>query len=533
MFKISKQTPLKYSLFIQKNKNVVSILVLWLLMWFGLGTHLNETFNLKNYFTFPNFDFLRSNLIFYIYLVLLGYFLYYRNFSQYIFLLLYPTFSFIGYLNNSNEGFFFGFHYFVSFSSIVLFINLISSDKINKKLIFNVIHYSTILILSSFFIIFIFPDFIISIFNLTLSGRGEGLFEIYFSDIFYLHIPQNSNGASRIVLILSLLLMSYYSSLLKNKFSIRLTLILFLILTLATINMFFQSKFNILFYIIASLFIFLFDIKNVNKLKIFSLIVIISFPFVLHVKADKIIYDNEDTILPPPKNRIFSMQDTILSLSKNRIFSMREGGILIFKGKEKSFFLGQNQKEMQKEMQLDVYQKEIQLDVDQCINRNNSLIFGSCNHGQTAQLCRTHSSKIDGFLGGRVCGWEIAIINYFEYFKFFGYGFFEDQKILKQFQKLSSNSLVFALYNGGVGSLIVMIIFYLMVFTKLIKIFIKSKSILSIKCKFYFLLSFYLLARGILEDTLAFISVDSLLIVACISFFNYYLENSKNLFKRS
>ena len=447
MFKISKQTSLKYSLFIKKNKNVVSILVLWLLMWFGLGTHLNETFNLKNYFTFPNFDFLRSNLIFYIYLVLLGYFLYYRNFSQYIFLLLYPTFSFIGYLNNSNEGFFFGFHYFVSFSSIVLFINLISSDKITKKLIFNAIHYSTILILSSFFIIFIFPDFIISIFNLTLSGRGDGLFEIYFSDIFYLHIPQNSNGASRIVLILSLLLMSYYSFLLKNKFSIRLALILFLILTLSTINIFFQSKLNILFYLIASLFIFLFDIKNINKLKIFSLIILISFPFVLSIQTN------------------------------NRIFSEEEG-LLIFKGTERSFLLGQ---------------KEMQLDADQCINRNNNLVFGNCSHGESKDLCRTHDSMIDKFLGGRVCGWEIAIINYFEYFKFFGYGFFEDQKILKQFQKLSSNSLVFALYNGGVGSLMVMIIFYLMVFTKLIKIFIKSKSILSIKCKFYFLLRYQIL----------------------------------------
>ena len=492
MFKISKQTPLKYSLFIQKNKNVVSILVLWLLIWFGLGTHLNETFNLKNYFIFPNFDFLRSNLIFYIYLVLLGYFLYYKNFSQYIFLLLYPTFSFIGHLNNSNEGFFFGFHYFVSFSSIVLFINLISSNKINKKLIFNAIHYSTILILSSFFIIFILPDFIISISNLTLSGRGDGLFEIYFSDIFYLHIPQNSNGASRIVLILSLLLMSYYSFLLKNKFSIKLTLILFLILTLATINMFFQSKLNILFYIIASLFIFLFDIKNINKLKIFSLIILISFPFVLSIQT----------------NNEFN----------NRIFSEEEG-LLIFKGTEKSFLLAG--------------EREMQLDADQCINRNNDLVFGNCSHGDTKHLCRTDSSKIDGFLGGRVCGWEIAIINYFEYFKFFGYGFFEDQKILKQFLKISSNSLVFALYNGGVGSLLVMIIFYLMIFTKLVKVFRKSKSILSVKCKFYFLLSFYLLARGILEDTLAFISVDSLLMVACISFFNYYLESSKNLFKRT
>ena len=492
MFKISKQTPLKYTLLIQKNKNVVSILVLWLLIWFGLGTHLNETFNLKNYFIFPNFDFLRSNLIFYIYLVLLGYFLYYKNFSQYIFLLLYPTFSFIGHLNNSNEGFFFGFHYFVSFSSIVLFINLISSNKINKKLIFNAIHYSTILILSSFFIIFILPDFIISISNLTLSGRGDGLFEIYFSDIFYLHIPQNSNGASRIVLILSLLLMSYYSFLLKNKFSIKLTLILFLILTLATINMFFQSKLNILFYIIASLFIFLFDIKNINKLKIFSLIILISFPFVLSIQT----------------NNEFN----------NRIFSEEEG-LLIFKGTEKSFLLAG--------------EREMQLDADQCINRNNDLVFGNCSHGDTKHLCRTDSSKIDGFLGGRVCGWEIAIINYFEYFKFFGYGFFEDQKILKQFLKISSNSLVFALYNGGVGSLLVMIIFYLMIFTKLVKVFRKSKSILSVKCKFYFLLSFYLLARGILEDTLAFISVDSLLMVACISFFNYYLESSKNLFKRT
>ena len=143
--------------FAKYHKNELTALIVWILLWLGLGTHMNETFDISNYY-FPNFNFLRANLIFYIFIFLLSYFLYYREKTEYLILALYPIIGFFGFILNSNKSIYFGLHNSISLLAIALFINLISGKNINKKLIFYFLNYFSIFIISGFFILFIAPD---------------------------------------------------------------------------------------------------------------------------------------------------------------------------------------------------------------------------------------------------------------------------------------------------------------------------------------------------------------------------------------
>jgi hypothetical protein len=150
--------------------------------------------------------------------------------------------------------------------------------------------------------------------------------------------------------------------------------------------------------------------------------------------------------------------------------------------------------------------------------------------------CVSANNSIDRFFGGRICGWEILTKLYFENFKIFGYGFFEDRKTLKKFEKISSNSYIFVLFNSGILSFFILIIFYTKIFIKVIKnvlILKKSKTNFSATNQFYTILTSYLIVRSFFEDTLAFMSVDLLLMIVCISYFNYFFAISKNLAKRT
>lgn len=594
MLKIRTQITTIFT-FIKTNKNESLILFIWLILWFGLGTRLNETFDLKNYYPFPNLNFLRSNLIFYISVILIFYFIFLRFFSEYIILLLYPLLSFAGYLKYSNEGFYFGFHYFISFISIVLFINFISSSKINKKLVFNILDYTTLLILGAFFLIFIAPDFIKTILGHEHGMRGEVIFDIFFSDTFSFHIPQNSNGASRILVVILLLIISYYSFLLKNKFTLKTGAVLFLAIILATINTYYQSKLNILFFILACLFIFLFDIK-ITKKKIFSLLLLIFFPFILSESYNNLnsidkrgIVENNRILSADEGLSIFLDKESPLLWSKTKkkkknlqIISdssrLEEIELINFNFKNKAVKIigsdrikamsmveimeltSSNEKLASELLALKEeynksknaiklkYNRTYRIDDYQNIYRDKNgfyfLIFKDgvgtntyaplnlFGHGDLQFICETSGTMMDRFLGGRICGWELAIKTYLNNSDILGFGFFEDQYLLRQFQKISSNSFIFALYNGGIISLIVLIIFNLIILKKLLllyKTFPRINSNLSIKFKFYFMLTFYLLVRGFFEDTLAYISIDTLLLITCISFLNYFLDNSKNL----
>ena len=252
--------------FLKYQKKELFILFIWILFWIGLGTHMNNTFNISNYY-FPRFDFLRSNLIFYIFLVLFSIFFFYREKTNYLIFAIYPILGFFGFFFNSNESIYFGLHNSISLIAIVFFINFISSKTINKKLTFAYLHYSSIFILSLFSILFIFPDFINKILNASLGARGENVTNIIFLQNINFHIPQNSNGASRIIFIISLLLICFYNFYLQDKLRILNILLFISALIFASINIFYQSKLNILAFIIACLYIFLSNRNYKKKLK--------------------------------------------------------------------------------------------------------------------------------------------------------------------------------------------------------------------------------------------------------------------------
>ena len=465
---------------------------IWFLLWFGLGTHMNETFNINSYYL-PNFNFLRANLIFYIFAILLGYFLYYREKTEYLVFSLYPILGFFGFILNSKESIYFGLHNSISLLALALFINFISSKNINKKLIFYLLHYSTIFILSIFFILFIAPDFLKKILNFSLGARGENTIDIIFDKNVNFHIPQNSNGASRIILFLTMLLSCFYNFLLKNKFNFINIFLLIVTLILASINIFYQSKLNILAFIICCCYIFLSNNNYKNKLKILSLVLLITLPFIINFAYEK--YYN--------KNYSF--------VQNNRLFSNNEG-FFIFENTKQFFIFNEDQKK--------IYDYKDQFNIS---DKNID------------ELCFSHNTAMDRFFGGRICGWEILTKLYFNNFELFGYGFFEDRIILKKFEKISSNSYLFALFNSGILSFLILIIFYSNIFIKIIKSILISRKVKSnfpATTEFYTILTIYLIVRSFFEDTLAFLSIDLLLIVTCISFLNYFFDISNNLSKR-
>jgi hypothetical protein len=453
---------------------------------------MNETFNISSYYL-PNFNFLRANLIFYIFAILLGYFLYYREKTEYLIFSLYPILGFFGFILNSKESIYFGLHNSISLLALALFINFISSKNINKKLIFYFLHSSTIFILSVFFILFIAPDFVKKILNYSLGARGENTIDIIFDKNVNFHIPQNSNGASRIILFLTMLLSCFYNFLLKNKFNFINIFLLIVTLILASINIFYQSKLNILAFIICCFYIFLSNNNYKNKLKILSLVLLITLPFIINFAYEK--YYN--------KNYNF--------IQSNRLFSNNEG-FFIFKNTKQFFIFNKDQnKNYDYKDRFNISDKNID------------------------ELCFSHNTAMDRFFGGRICGWEILTKLYFNNFELFGYGFFEDRIILKKFEKISSNSYLFALFNSGILSFLILIIFYSNIFIKIIKSILISRKVKSnfpATTEFYTILAIYLIVRSFFEDTLAFLSIDLLLIVTCISFLNYFFDISNNLSKR-
>lgn len=478
--------------FSKYHKHECMALGIWVLLWFGLGTHMNKTFDISSYYL-SNFNFLRANLIFYIFTILLGYFLYYREKTEYLIFSLYPILGFFGFILNSKESIYFGLHNSISLLALALFINFISSKNINKKLIFYFLHSSTIFILSVFFILFIAPDFVKKILNYSLGARGENTIDIIFDKNVNFHIPQNSNGASRIILFLTMLLSCFYNFLLKNKFNFINIFLLIVTLTLASINIFYQSKLNILAFIICCFYIFLSNNNYKNKLKILSLVLLITLPFIINFAYEK--YYN--------KNYNF--------IQSNRLFSNNEG-FFIFKNTKQFFIFNKDQnKNYDYKDRFNISDKNID------------------------ELCFSHNTAMDRFFGGRICGWEILTKLYFNNFELFGYGFFEDRIILKKFEKISSNSYLFALFNSGILSFLILIIFYSNIFIKIIKSILISRKVKSnfpATIEFYTILAIYLIVRSFFEDTLAFLSIDLLLIVTCISFLNYFFDISNNLSKR-
>ena len=119
-------------------------------------------------------------------------------------------------------------------------------------------------------------------------------------------------------------------------------------------------------------------------------------------------------------------------------------------------------------------------------------------------------NKIDTILSGRVCGWEILIKN-LNNDLLFGKGFLADQLLLKSVQKISSNSWINILFNSGVLSLIIILLFITAILFKHFKIKnIHHKNIYI--CLSYYLVIF-ILCRSLLEDTIVFLNIDLMILI--------------------
>lgn len=445
-------------------KTELILFFIWYSLWLGIGSQMHDTFNIELYKKF-NFDFLRGNLIFYIFCFLLINFLYKPTISWHLIFAIYPIFGLISYFQNNNDDYnlYFGMYHGISLLTVILFIHFINQKNIDKLTVFLTLHKLTVLILIIFFIFFILPDLIHKIYSLQPFARGDNTININLSKNFNIHIPQNSNGASRIIFVLLLLGICFFDSYINNKLNKKILALFIIIIILGFFNIYYSSKLNIISFILSCFFIFVFNNKKKIKSKICSLILILTIPFLINYYFTKTIVHNYEFF---KDNRIVNKEEGLLSL-KNEI-----------------------------------------------TNKEKSIVLNNYNK------CSVSLKKIDKFTGGRTCGWEILIKNYISEKKILGKGFFADRHTLKEVQKISSNSYIFALYNSGLIGMISLIIFYIYFFFQLIKIY-KNKVIYhSVKGKFYFILGNYLLIRSIFEDTLAFFSVDLLLLITCIAFIN-------------
>jgi len=119
-------------------------------------------------------------------------------------------------------------------------------------------------------------------------------------------------------------------------------------------------------------------------------------------------------------------------------------------------------------------------------------------------------NKIDAFLSGRLCGWEILIKN-LNNDLLFGKGFLADQILLKTVEKISSNSWVNILFNSGVLSLIIILLFLTAILFKHFKIKNIHHQNIYICLSNYLVI--FILCRSLLEDTIVFLNIDLMILI--------------------
>ena len=326
-----------------------------------------------------------------------------------------------------------------------------------------------------YFFLNLFPIIIFKIYNnLNLRHSYEG--KIFLLDFINISIKQNVNGQARILFILQLLFL-----LLFKKYNS-------------------QKKFiaNIFFYISAVL-IFLICLMQSR----FIMIVLCIFNFF-------IIISNYNLNFQKKLFYLFFLIITITyasNLSKAERFSD-----VSVSGEEKRFL-------NDKINNFNIYNEQYLY--------NERYLLKQCSVNKIV-------NKIDAFLTGRLCGWEILVQNLDEDL-LFGKGFLTDQLLLKSVQKLSSNSWINLLFNAGILSLLIILLFITIVLFKYFKI--KDINHKNIYICFSYYLVIFILSRSLLEDTIVFLNIDlmiliiSLLIIKNSNKKNYNSNIKKNNFK--
>jgi hypothetical protein len=145
----------------------------------------------------------------------------------------------------------------------------------------------------------------------------------------------------------------------------------------------------------------------------------------------------------------------------------------------------------------------------------------------TLALCDDRFNKIDAILSGRVCGWEILLKKSWNKDLFFGRGFFADQKMLRHLQKTSSNSWINILFNAGILSFIIVLLFIIIFLLKFFRI--KNINDQNIYVSFSHYALIFILCRSLLEDTVAFINIDLLILFISLLIIKNKSQETKEL----
>jgi len=152
--------------------------------------------------------------------------------------------------------------------------------------------------------------------------------------------------------------------------------------------------------------------------------------------------------------------------------------------------------------------------------------FVSYNKNIVLGKCLDTLVILDSILSGRLCGWQIL----FDIIKvpelIFGKGFFADQVYLKPIEKVASNSFVNILFNTGFISLLIYTAVILIFFIRYFKFKNLNDTNIYISISHYYFI--YFIFRSFFEDTLAFVSIDLLLLGSVSVLIKHYSQRANN-----
>jgi hypothetical protein len=436
---------------------------IFLLIWFFFIARTNFyidieknifQFNLKSWFNFT-IDFLSICILIFLIIYLATSIIIKKKFPITLILILYPISGLVGYYNNSELHYYTAdiSHHFITLSSVILFLIIIDSSKLFNYRFYELLLKIIILLVVIFFLVKILPLIIYKLYN-GINLRITYQDNILLANTLSATVIQNVNGQARILFILQLFFLILF-----KKFILKKNIIsnIFFILSLIFLLIMFLMESR--FIILASCISFCFIILSINNLKIKSFYI------------------------------FFFIATVIVSSTLNkyqRFVNFNDETVLEAKIRDKANY-------------------------ENYINNNE---VQHINFLYSVSKCSLFLNKIDGFLSGRLCGWEILIKNINKKDLFFGKGFFLDKQLLKPVQKTSSNSWINILYNTGIISLTIVLLFTILFLFKFFKF--KNINNQNIYVSFSNYLLIFVLCRSLLEDTITFVNIDLVILIASL-----------------
>lgn len=440
-------------------------------------------FDQKNWLNFMN-DLLSIITLVFLVVYLIKFFLVNKKIPKSLILILFPMSGFIGYLNNyefQGDNIYI-LHQFITLSSIILFFIVIDSNKL-----FDVRFCKYLCGIFIFFIIIFFIIKILPIITFKLLNNWDlrtTYLDYYLPQIsLQKNIPdisstQNINGQARILFILQLIFLVLQKKFIEKKIFFAEVCFFFSLLLLSVIIQM-QSRFIILSSCVLTCYIILSNINLEFKKKILYLLLIFS------TICITLTFGSYKRILQFEDEEYLSTKLSDRKLPDEKYFSAKLADRKLSDEADK-YYLEYNR-----------------------------------------SLCTLALDKIDIISSGRLCGWEILIKNLKKKDLLFGKGFFADEKLMRKIQKKASNSWINILIHAGILSLIITLLFTIFFMSKFFKFRNMNNNDFYLSFSHYLLI--FILCRSLLEDTLAFVNIDSLLLLISILVIrkNYAVKLSK------